>query len=395
MKIQNISPGKIIPYERNAKKHDEKQVANVAESIKQFGFAQPLVVDKDNILIIGHCRLTAAKRLHLKTVPVVRMDELSPEEVEKLRLLDNKLNESPWDLDILSEDIPALDWEGFDIDWGLPEFEIDLGDIEEVEAPEPPEKPKSKLGDIYELGNHKLICGDSTDLEVIKRLMDGEEADLLLTDPPYNVNYEGKTKDKLKILNDTMEDNSFREFLRTAFSHCDQVLKLGGCFYIWHADSEGYNFRGAVMDVGWTIRQCLIWVKNTMVLGRQDYQWRHEPCLYGWKHEPCLYGWKAGAAHYFTDDRTQTTVIEEKKPNASKEHPTMKPVELMARLIKNSTQKGEIVLDVFGGSGSTLMAAEQLERRAYLAELDPRYVDVIIKRWETFTGKKAKKIKNG
>lgn len=228
MKIQNISPGKIIPYERNAKKHDERQVANVAESIKQFGFAQPLVVDKDNVLIIGHCRLTAAKRLHLKTVPVVKMDELTPEQVDKLRLLDNKLNESPWDFEVLMEDIPTMDWAGFDVDWELPAFEFAEEEIEEIEAPEPPKNPKSKLGDLYVLGEHRLICGDSTDPEVVKKLMNGAEADLLLTDPPYNVDYEGGTKEKLKIMNDKMDNNSFREFLKAAFSACDTVLKSGG-----------------------------------------------------------------------------------------------------------------------------------------------------------------------
>ena len=211
-------------------------------------------------------------------------------------------------------------------------------------------------------------------------------ADLLLTDPPYNVDYEGGTKDKLKIMNDKMDNDSFRQFLRAAFKACDEVLKPGGAFYIWHADSEGYNFRGAANDVGWTIRQCLIWAKNSLVLGRQDYQWQHEPCLYGWKD---------GASHYFINDRKQTTVIEENKPNVNALHPTMKPIGLMARLIKNSTKKNDIVLDTFGGSGSTLIAAEQLGRKAYLCELDPRYVDVIVERWENFTGKKAKKVNNG
>lgn len=207
--------------------------------------------------------------------------------------------------------------------------------------------------------------------------------DLLLTDPPYNVDYVGKTKDALKIENDKRTDSDFHKLLVDAFKAADQVMKPGAAFYIWHADSEGFNFRGACREIGWQVRQCLIWNKNTFVLGRQDYQW---------KHEPCLYGWKDGAAHYFVDDRTQSTVFEEDKPARSAEHPTMKPIKLLARQIKNSSKKGENVLDIFGGSGSTLITCEQLGRNAYTVELDPKYCDVIIKRWEDFTGQQAVKI---
>lgn len=414
MKIKDMAVDKIVPFERNAKKHDETQVNNVAESIKQFGFAQPLVVDKDNVLIIGHCRLLAAQKLGINTVPVLKMEELTPEQVDKLRLLDNKLNESEWDYELLKEDIPALDFSGFDIDWGITELEdieIEDDDIPEVEETE----PICKEGDVWKLGGHRLICGDSTDREVIAKLMNGELADLYLTDPPYNVDYTGKTKDALKIANDKMTDDNFYLFLRDAFAVANEVLKEGGAFYIWHADSEGFNFRRACKDIGWGIKECLIWNKNTMVLGRQDYQW---------KHEPCLYGWKDGAAHYFVDDRKQTTVfsdkeeinpkkmkkeelikfveeilsdkisttvINEDKPSASEMHPTMKPIKLIARQIRNSTRKGELIFDGFGGSGSTLIAAEQLGRRCYMCELDERYCDVIIQRWEALTGQKATK----
>lgn len=412
MKIENIAPGKIIPYERNAKKHDERQVENVKESIRQFGFAQPLVVDKDNVLIIGHCRLTAAKRLGLKRVPVVRMDDLTPEEVDRLRLLDNKLNESPWDFELLAEDIPKLDWSGFNIDWEIPGQEEE-GEIQEVEAPAPPKNPKTKVGEIWKLGRHRLIVGDSTDPEVVKKLMDGRQADMLLTDPPYNVEYRGRTKPRKEIKNDNMGQDAFREFLIKAFKACAEGIRPGAAFYIWYSDSESVNFRIAAMDAGLTLRQCLIWVKSRMVMGRQDYQWQHEPCLYGWKD---------GAAHYFTNDRTittvfddvphdfskmskeelqallekiyeetPTTIIREKKLAASPLHPTQKPVALMARLIRNSTKPGEAVLDTFAGSGSTLIAAEQLNRTAYLCELDPHYADVIIERWEKLTGEKAVK----
>lgn len=210
-----------------------------------------------------------------------------------------------------------------------------------------------------------------------------EKADLLLTDPPYNVNYEGATKEKLTIQNDNMEESEFHKFLQTAFKNADSVMRNGASFYIWHADSEGFNFRSACKLTGWKIRQCLIWVKNSIVLGRQDYQW---------KHEPCLYGWKDGSSHYFVDDRTQSTIWEFNKPIRNSEHPTMKPVELMAKAVNNSSRKGNIVLDIFGGSGSTLIACEQLGRRCYTMEIDPKYCDVIIKRWEMLTGKQAKKI---
>ncbi|WP_366941048.1 site-specific DNA-methyltransferase [uncultured Megasphaera sp.] len=208
----------------------------------------------------------------------------------------------------------------------------------------------------------------------------GDKADLYLTDPPYNVAYVGKTKDALTIQNDKMADGDFRQFLVDAFSAADAVMKQGAAFYIWHADSEGFNFRGTCNDIGWKVRQCLIWNKNTMVLGRQDYQW---------KHEPCLYGWKDGASHNWYSDRSQTTVIDMDKPSRSADHPTMKPVPLFAYQIQCSTKPGDIVYDSFGGSGTTLIACEQLQRKAMIMELDPRYVDVIIKRWETLTGKSA------
>ena len=380
MKITEMAVGDIRPYEKNAKMHDERQIKNVMESIRQFGYAQPLVVDKDNVLIIGHCRLIAAQRLGHEKVPVVRMDDLDAEQVEKLRLLDNKLNESDWDFGILADTIPELDLSGFDLDWGLPEIEEMPPVIEnEDEIPEEVE-PRCKEGDLWILGEHRLICGDSTRIDVVERLMGGEKADLLITDPPYNVDYTGKTKDALKIQNDKMENDTFRQFLRDAFSTANAVMREGAVFYIWHADSEGYNFRGACVDTDWKVRECLIWNKNTMVLGRQDYQW---------KHEPCLYGWKEGAGHTWNSDRCQTTVLDFDKPARSEMHPTMKPVALFSYQIENSSSKGERVLDLFGGSGTTLIACEELRRKAYLCELDPHYCDVIIERWERATGKTA------
>lgn len=241
---------------------------------------------------------------------------------------------------------------------------------------------RTKRGDVWVLGEHRLVCGDARDADDMGKLMDGMKADLFLTDPPYNVDYVGKTKDALKIENDKMTDQEFRDFLLGAFSIAKGSMKSGAAFYIWHADSKGYDFRGACMDVGWQVRQCLIWAKDILVMGRQDYQWQHEPCLYGWNE---------GASHAWYSDRKQTTLLHFDRPARSKEHPTMKPVPLFGYLIQNSTKSGDIILDSFCGSGTTIIAAEQLERKAYCIELDEVYCDVIVRRWEEFTGKAAVK----
>ena len=379
MEITNKRIADIIPYAANAKKHDKRQINNVAESIKQYGFVQPIVIDRDGVIVIGHCRALAAKKLGMEEVPCVCVEDLTPEQVNALRLVDNKSNESDWDFDLLADEIPGLDLSSFDFDWGLPEI---TEEVIEDEAPEVDEDadPIAKLGDIWQLGRHRLMCGDSTSIEDVEKLMGGQLADMLLTDPPYNVAYEGKTKDRLTIQNDSMDNDSFRQFLRDAFSSADAVMKQGAVFYIWHADSEGYNFRGACFDIGWKVRQCLIWNKNSMVMGRQDYQW---------KHEPCLYGWKEGASHLWASDRKQTTVIDYQRPKKAEIHPTMKPVGLFDYQIKNNTKGGDIVLDLFNGSGTTIMACEQNGRVARCMELDPRYVDACVKRWENFTGEKA------
>lgn len=379
MKIENINILELHEYKKNAKKHDEIQINNVMQSIKEFGMVQPLVIDQNNTIIIGHCRFRALKRLKWEEVPCVRIENLSENEINKLRLLDNKLNESEWDFDLLADQITEIDWSDFDIDWSILGTDEEPQEIVEDEMPEVPEEPKAKVGDIYELGCHRLICGDSTNPEVIKRLMDGAKADILITDPPYNVDYEGKTKDALKIQNDKMDNDSFRQFLIDAFKSANEVMRSGAVFYIWHAYSEGYNFRWACNDVGWKVRECLIWNKNCMVMGRQDYQW---------KHEPCLYGWKDGASHVWTSDRKQTTVLDFARPNRNNIHPTMKPVALFAYQIKNNTYKGDAVLDTFGGSGSTLIACEQLGRKCFMCELDEHYVDVIVKRYIDFTNNK-------
>lgn len=385
MEILYIKTNLLKPYEKNPRKNDGA-VEYVANSIEEFGFKVPIVVDKNNVIVAGHTRYKAAKKLGLKEVPVIVANDLTDEQIKAFRLADNKVSEkAEWDFDLLNTELDDI----IDFDMELFGFEDALQDdaeeaVEDEFEVELPAEPKSKLGDIYQLGDNRLMCGDSTVMEDVEKLMGGAQADMLLTDPPYNVNYEGKTKDKLKIKNDKMENDNFRQFLIDAFSNADMVMKPGAVFYIWHADSEGYNFRGACFDVGWKVRQCLIWNKNSMVMGRQDYQW---------KHEPCLYGWKDGAGHLWASDRKQTTVINFDKPTRNDMHPTMKPIPLFDYQIKNNTKGGDVVLDLFGGSGTTIMACEQNGRRGYAMEYDPKYVDVIVDRWEKFTGNKAKLIR--
>jgi len=399
MQIIEKSIDELKPYEKNPRKND-KSVDKVAQSIDQFGFRVPVVIDKDNVIVCGHTRYKAAKKLHLASVPCVVADDLTDEQIKAYRLADNKVGEdSEWDIDLLQgelDDIIDIDMADFGFDLTAAENKVVEDDDFEMSVPE---EPKSKLGDIYQLGRHRLMCGDSTNIENVKQLVGGAQIDLLLTDPPYNVNYEGNAG---KIKNDNMEDTAFRKFLTDAFVCAWTVMKPGAAFHIWHADSEGYNFRGACRDAGFKVRQCLIWVKNALVLGRQDFQWKHEPCLYGEKalpvgetaeyededHEPCLYGWKDGK-HYWFKNRKQTTILEFDKPLKSAEHPTMKPIKMFDYEIKCNTKESENVLDLFSGSGTTLMACEQDGRNAYCMEFDPKFVDVIINRWEQFTGEKA------
>ena len=416
LRIEYIPIEDIKPYENNAKLHPQEQIQQIKNSILEFGFDDPIAVWKDNIIIEGHGRLIAAQELGYKEIPVIRLDDLTDEQRRAYTLVHNKLTmNSGFDIEMLNIElggIDRIDMSDFGFEFGDEEPE-EFNILEDNFKEDPPEEPIAQLGDIYQLGQHRLMCGDSTNIEQVKQLTNGELVDLFLTDPPYNVNYHGGTKDALKILNDSMEDSSFRAFLTDAFTSADEVMKAGAAFYIWHADSEGLNFRCAARSAGWKIRQCLVWVKNSIVLGRQDYQWKHEPCLYGWKE----------GTHYFTDDRTQatvyddkidikklkktemlellqeilsdstaTTVLYEDKPLVNDVHPTMKPIRLMAQLVKNSTQPKQTVLDLFGGSGSTLIACEQLDRSCYMMELDPKYVDVIIERWEQFTGEKAVKL---
>lgn len=384
MKIESIDISHITPYKKNAKLHPREQIEQIKKSIQMYGNNDPIAVwGEDNVIVEGHGRYMALCELGYKTADIIRLDHLTDEQRREYMLVHNQTTmNSGWDIDLLDEELEGLDFDGFD--FGFEPEEEEEGDEQEAQdddyEPEPPEEPKAKRGDIYKLGRHRLMCGDSTSVTDVEALCGGRKMDLLITDPPYNVDYTGKTKDALKIENDKMEDESFRLFLRDAFLTADTVMKPGATFYIWHADSEGYNFRGACHDIEWKVRQCLIWVKNVMVMGRQDYQW---------KHEPCLYGWKEGASHNWYSDRKQTTLLEFDRPSRSELHPTMKPVPLFDYQIKNSSKKGDAVLDLFGGSGTTMVACEQDGRTAYLMELDPRYVDVIIDRWEKLTGQKA------
>ena len=370
----------IHPYEKNPRNNDAA-VDAVVESIKQCGYIAPIIVDEDGVILAGHTRYKALQKLGRTEVECIVKEGLTEEQKRKYRLLDNKTNElADWDLDLLAEELDGLDFGDLDLDWGL-DLEEDRPEVVDDDYDKPaPEIPRAKPGDVWQLGRHRLMCGDSTKPEDVEKLMDGMKADLLLTDPPYNVDYTGKTADALKIQNDKMEDSAFREFLKAAFACALDAMKPGACYYIWHADSEGANFRIAAKEVGLEVRQCLIWCKNSIVMGRQDYHW---------KHEPCLYGWKEGAAHLWAADRKQSTILNFDRPTRSDLHPTMKPIPLFDYQICNNTKGGDIVLDLFGGSGTTIMACEQNGRIGYSMEFDPRYVDVIIDRWETFTGEEA------
>ena len=392
IQIQYLDAKAITPYARNSRIHSDEQVAQVAASIKEFGWTNPILIDETSTSIAGHGRLMAAQRLGLSEVPTIRLEGLTDAQKRAYVIADNKLAlNAGWDSEMLAVEVEELLEQGFDLDltgFGADEIDsllaeankVDEGLTDPDDAPELAEEAVSVRGDVWQLGRHRVLCGDATVLTDIEALMDGQLADMLLTDPPYNVDYTGKTKDALKIQNDKMSDDTFRQFLVDSFSTADMVMKKGAAFYIWHADSEGYNFRGACYDIDWEVRQCLIWDKDVMVMGRQDYHW---------KHEPCLYGWKKGASHLWASDRKQTTILKFDRPKRNDVHPTMKPVDLIEYQILNNTKGAVIVLDLFGGSGSTLIAAEKSGRNAYINELDEKYVDVILKRWQEFTGQDA------
>lgn len=412
MNIKYMTPGELVPYDKNPRINDQA-VDLVANSIREFGFKQPIVIDRNNVIIAGHTRWKAAREMGLDRVPCIMADDLTPAQVKAYRLADNKVAEaSEWDFDLLDEELQELDSLDIDMsDFGFVQDEVDTAEaVEDNYEPDIPTEPMTKKGQIWRLGDHRLMVGDSTSRQDVEELCNGDAMDLVVTDPPYNVAIENSQG--MTIENDDMDSANFQEFLTAAFENMSDHLKAGGAFYIWYASRTHMDFEQSLNNAGLEVREQLIWNKNSLVLGRQDYQW---------KHEPCLYGWKDGASHYFTNNRTLTTVIDdeeidldamkkdelkalvqrilgtypdvtvinEKKPAKNDLHPTMKPIRLIARLVKNSSRTRENVLDLFGGSGSTLIACEQLNRKCFMMEYDPRYADVIIDRWEQQTGQKA------
>jgi DNA modification methylase len=388
MIIQKIPIDQINPAAYNPRKDlqpGDPEYEKLKRSMQEFGYVEPIVWNKRTGNIVGgHQRYKILLDMGMQEVDCVVVD-LDETKEKALNIALNKIS-GDWDLPKLKDLLQELDTGEFDLE--LTGFDMDEiedlmtqfhvpEEIIEDEVPEPPEEPITKPGDLWILGRHRLLCGDSTDQTVIAKLMENQLADMIFTDPPYNVDYVGKTKEKLKIANDSMGDKDFRSFLTSAFKNMAQKSKEGAPIYVCHADSEGLNFRAAFKEAGWDLKQCIIWVKQHFVMGRQDYQWQHEPILYGWK---------PGAAHKFYGDRKQTTVWQIDRPMASREHPTMKPVALCSKAIENSSKAGDIVLDLFGGSGSTLIACEQLNRTCYMMELDPIYCDVIVQRYINLKG---------
>ena len=396
MQIEQIQIATLIPFAKNSRTHSDAQVAQIAASIREFGFTNPVLIDEANGIIAGHGRVLAARKLKLTEVPCIRLAHLTEAQKRAYVIADNKLAlNAGWDEAMLKLELADLKALDFDLDLtGFNTDEIDAllaekgtdGLTDPDDTPEPPVEPVTRLGDVWVCGQHRVMCGSSLEMTAMETLCGNQRVDMLLTDPPYNVAIQGgnhgdpNRKNGLKIQNDSMSDEAFRTFLRDAFVTADTVMKPGAVFYIWFADVETYNFTGALKDCGWPLRQVLIWKKSSIVMGRKDYQF---------KHEPCLYGWKEGAAHLWASDRKQTTVMEFDKPSRNGDHPTMKPVALFEYQLLNNTKGGDIVLDSFGGSGTTLIAAEKNGRIARIMELDPKYVDVIVKRWEDFTGQKA------
>lgn len=360
-------------YENNPRKND-KAVDAVANSINSFGFKVPVIIEPDGTIIAGHTRVKASKKLGIEEIPCIVADDLTDDQVKAFRIADNKTAElADWDMDKLVDELKLIDMEMEQFGFDDLEKLLDRDVLEDEFVEELPEVAYAKKGDIFVFGKHRLMCGDSTKQEDVEKLRDGALMDMVFTDPPYNVDYEGQ--DGMKIQNDKQSDEDFYNFLLAAFKNMHESLKAGGPIYVCHADSEGVNFRNAFKNAGFKLAECLIWVKNSLVLGRQDYHWRHEPILYGWKE---------GSGHYFINDRSQDTVWEYNKPKVNDLHPTMKPLELVGRAIKNSSKNNDKVMDLFGGSGSTMIAAEQINRTAYLMELDEKYTDVIVKRMIRF-----------
>lgn len=427
--VEYRDPAELKPYDRNARTHSSAQIEMIARSIKEYGFTNPILLAEDGTIIAGHGRLVAAKRLELLEVPTITLTGLSEAQRRALVLADNRIAlDAGWDLDTLRLELADLQAGGFDLSltgFSLEELDGLLTPLDEErdpdDAPALPDEPVSKPGDVYVMGPHRLIVGDSTDVGVLGRLMEGALADICWTDPPYNVAYESAAG---KIKNDDMGDAEFRDFLLAFYAAAFSYMKSGAAIYVAHADTEGLNFRAAFKAAGYKLSGCIIWRKDALVLGRSDYQWQHEPILYGWK---------PGSAHRWYGGRKQTTImdlgddspferlpdgryqikvgdrvmivggaetVEEvvpsmircEKPKRSDMHPTMKPVDLIERMLRHNARPGDLVLDPFGGSGSTLIAADRLGMCARLVELDPKYADVIVQRWETWSGRKAERV---
>lgn len=424
--LKTIDVSALVPYEKNARTHSTSQVEQIARSMREYGFTNPLLVDDQNRIIAGHGRLQAALSLKMAAVPCMVLTGLTDAQRRALVLADNKIAlNSGWDNELLAAELAELKLEGYDLTLtgfsleeidGLTPVLVDEKDPDDVG--DLPAEPKTKPGDVWVMGPHRLVCGDSTSMDNMDKLMRGELADMCWTDPPYNVAYETKAG---KIANDDLGDKEFRDFLVGAFATAYAVMKPGAAIYVAHADTEGLNFRASFAAAGFKLSGCLVWRKDSLVLGRSDYQWQHEPILYGWKE---------GSAHKWYGGRKLTTVqdvgdgspfnqqddgrwtirvgdrvlvvdgaatvqelvpsvINEPKPKRSNGHPTMKPVALIERMLRNNARPGDIILDSFGGSGSTLMAAERLGMCARLSELSPAYCDVIVARYEEYTGRKA------
>ena len=422
-KIENVSIDKLVPYARNSRTHSDAQVAQIAASIKEFGFTNPVLIDGDGGIIAGHGRVMAAKSMKLESVPCIRLDHLTEAQKKAYVIADNKLAlNAGWNDQMLGLELADLQGLGFDLELtGFNKDELASlmapeptdGLIDEDEVPSIPEHPKSQRGDVWLMGEHRLMCGDSTQADDLAKLMDGDKADLVWTDPPYNVAINGKAG---KIMNDDMSDAEFRKFLNAVYARYFENMREGAVIYVAHADSERVAFTDCFVKANLKLSQILVWAKQSGTLSRQDFNW---------KHEPILYGWKEGAGHYFCKDFTLTTVIDDDldidkmkkddmvamlkqikeqmpttvirhdRPTKSDLHPTMKPVGLVQRMVEWSSMDGWIVLDLFGGSGSTLIACQKANRRARLMELDPKFCDVIVKRYQEFTGKKATHAETG
>lgn len=379
MKIEQIQTDKLIPYARNSRTHSDEQVAQIMASIKEFGFTNPVLIDEDGQIIAGHGRTVAAQRLQMKAVPCIRLSHLTPAQKKAYVIADNKLAlNAGWDNEMLKIELGELKEEDFDLSLtGFDDDELNAllaqaveeGLTDEDAVPEAPEEPKTKLGDIYQLGRHRLMCGDSTSIDAVEKLMDGQKADMVFTDPPYGVDYKGINNDS----KDGLED-----LLRGAFGNYFAVSKSGASIYCFHSDRCADIFH-AVFREFFHFSSMIIWAKNSLTLSQTDYQSQHEPCLYGWMDN---------GAHSWYSDRKQTSLWRFDKEKVIG-HTTPKPVALLEKAVTNSSKGGDLVIDLFGGSGSTLIAAEKTGRNCYMMELDPKYCDVIVKRWEDFTGKKA------